>query len=326
MRNALCSRGGRLLELLRTASMDAQRKTSLSESGTQCLTKRAPGEDSHDPTGRRRAARANAARRMVPRHELLQMHGTHRYPAGLRSVLRQRFASALLLAVIAGAHAALVAALLLHRQAFRTPPEVLPTTIAVSLVSPPQSTPPPVSAPVPAAPPPPEPAVAEESAPAPKPKPTKLKPRSPRTVRPSEPPPPAPAIATATETSPAAPIAPATPPAPAAPTASPLAGPPSTTTASPTPPRFSADYLRNPAPAYPRLSRERGEEGQVKLRVQVSADGRPEQVEIEVSSRYERLDEAARKAVLRWHFVPAQLGEKPVSAWVIVPITFKLKG
>jgi protein TonB len=244
---------------------------------------------------------------MVPRHELLQMHGTHRYLVGPRSVLRQRFASALVLAVIAGAHAALVAALLLHRQAFRTPPEVLPTTIAVSLVSPPQSTPPPVSAPVPAAPPPPEPAVAEELAPAPKPKP---KPQSNRAVRPPEPPPPAPAM----------------PPAPAAPTASPLARPPSTATASPTPPRFSADYLRNPAPAYPRLSRERGEEGQVKLRVQVSADGRPEQVEIEVSSRYERLDEAARKAVLRWQFVPAQLGEKPVSAWIIVPITFKLKG
>jgi hypothetical protein len=126
MRNALCSRGGRLLELLRTANMNAQRKASPSESCTQCLTKRA--------------------------------HGTHRYPAGPRSVLQQQFVSALLMAVVAGAHVALVAALLLHRQAFRTPPEVLPITIAVSLVSPPQSTPPPVSAPVPTAPPPPEPA------------------------------------------------------------------------------------------------------------------------------------------------------------------------
>src|ERR687895_2179797 len=87
-----------------------------------------------------------------------KMHGAHRYPAGLRSSLLQRFASALVLAVVAAAHAALVAALLLHRQAFRTPPEVLPTTIAVSLVSPPQSAPPPVSALVPTAPPPPEPA------------------------------------------------------------------------------------------------------------------------------------------------------------------------
>jgi protein TonB len=232
-----------------------------------------------------------------------KMHGAHRYPAGLRSSLLQRFASALVLAVVAAAHAALVAALLLHRQAFQTPPEVLPTTIAVSLVSPPQSAPPPVSALVPTAPPPPEPAVAEELAPVPKPRPN-------RAVRPPELPPPAPA----------------TPPAPAAPTASPSAGPPSTATASPTPPRFSADYLRNPASAYPRLSREHGEEGQVKLRVQVSADGRPEQVEIEVSSRYECLDEAARKAVLRWHFVPARLGDKPVAARVIVPITFKLKG
>jgi hypothetical protein len=97
--------------------------------------------------------------------------------------------------VVAAAHAALVAALLLHRQAFRTPPEVLPTTIAVSLVSPLQSTPPPVFAPVSAAPPPPEPAtlVATEPPPKPpvaKPKPTKPKPRPNRAVRPPELPPP----------------------------------------------------------------------------------------------------------------------------------------
>src|SRR5918999_2116439 len=197
------SRGGRLLELLRTANMSVQRKASPSKSCTQCLTKRA--------------------------------HGTHRYTAGPRSVLQQQFVSALLLAVVAGAHAALVAVLLWHRQAFRTPPELLPTTIAVSLVSPPQSTPPSVSAPVPTAPPPPEPAAPVAAEPPPtlslagaKAKPAKPKPRPNRAVRPPEPPPPAPA----------------TPPAPAAPTASPSAGPPSTATASPTPPRFSA-YTRN---------------------------------------------------------------------------------
>jgi hypothetical protein len=69
----------------------------------------------------------------MPRHELLQMHGTHRYSAGLRSVLRQRFASALLLALVAAAHVALVAALLLDHPAPRTAPKALPTPIAVSL-------------------------------------------------------------------------------------------------------------------------------------------------------------------------------------------------
>ncbi|MDO8298873.1 MAG: hypothetical protein Q7T64_04170, partial [Lacisediminimonas sp.] len=37
--------------------------------------------------------------------------------------------------------------------------------------------------------------------------------------------------------------------------------------AAPTAPRFDADYLSNPAPAYPPLSRRAGEEGQVMLRV-----------------------------------------------------------
>src|SRR5918999_5024159 len=120
MRNALQFSGRASFGASRTANMNVQRKTSPSESCTQCLTKRAPGEDSHEPTGRRRAARANAARRMVPRHELLQNARCPPIPRSLRSSLLQRFASALVLAVVAAAHAALVAALLLHRQAFRT--------------------------------------------------------------------------------------------------------------------------------------------------------------------------------------------------------------
>lgn len=91
------------------------------------------------------------------------------------------------------------------------------------------------------------------------------------------------------------------------------------------PPRFDADYLDNPAPAYPGLSRRLGEYGRVLLRVYVNPDGGAAQVEVRESSGYERLDKAARDTVQRWRFVPARQGERGVAAWVLVPISFSLR-
>ena len=89
-------------------------------------------------------------------------------------------------------------------------------------------------------------------------------------------------------------------------------------------PRFDADYLRNPAPAYPPLSRRLREQGKVLLRVVVRADGLPDCVELRRSSGSARLDEAALEAVRTWRFVPARNGETPITATVIVPIVFSL--
>lgn len=89
-----------------------------------------------------------------------------------------------------------------------------------------------------------------------------------------------------------------------------------------TPPTFNADYLDNPPPLYPSMSRRLGETGRVLLRVLVSADGRAERVEIKTSSGFERLDHAARDAVVGWRFTPARRGDERVAAWVLVPISF----
>ena len=86
-----------------------------------------------------------------------------------------------------------------------------------------------------------------------------------------------------------------------------------------------ADYLRNPAPPYPPLARRMGEEGKVMLRVAVNALGSADSVEIKTSSGSNRLDEAARKTVLNWKFIPAKRGETAVASWVLVPIIFKLE-
>lgn len=117
-------------------------------------------------------------------------------------------------------------------------------------------------------------------------------------------------------------------PAPAAPTAPPIEAPP----APPAPAtqaisqaRFDADYLRNPPPHYPPLSRRMGEEGKVILRVSVNPQGTADVVEIRTSSGSARLDDSAMKTVRNWRFIPAKLGDVAVQSWVLVPIIFKLE-
>ena len=91
-------------------------------------------------------------------------------------------------------------------------------------------------------------------------------------------------------------------------------------------PTFQADYLRNPQPNYPRISRRLGEQGEVNLRVKVSPDGEPMEIELYRSSGHERLDRAAQEVVAQWQFAPARRGHRTVEAWVIVPIVFSLGG
>ena len=91
-------------------------------------------------------------------------------------------------------------------------------------------------------------------------------------------------------------------------------------------PNLNADYLDNPAPAYPIQSKQLGEQGKVFLKVLVNADGRVEQIALRKSSGHERLDDAAQDTVKNWRFVPAKRGSQTVAAWVIVPVSFSLEG
>ena len=91
------------------------------------------------------------------------------------------------------------------------------------------------------------------------------------------------------------------------------------------PPRFDAAYLNNPPPPYPPLARRLGEEGKTVLRVYVSAEGLPGQIELLESAGSPRIDEAALEAVKHWRFVPARQGELAIAAWVRVPISFRLE-
>ncbi len=110
----------------------------------------------------------------------------------------------------------------------------------------------------------------------------------------------------------------------------PITAPVAATPAVPAQPRIElpssdADYLQNPKPAYPAMSKRLGEQGRVVLRVLIDVDGVPQTAEIRQSSGYERLDLAALTTAQRWRYVPGKRGGVPVAMWFNVPINFILE-
>ncbi|MGZ8215561.1 MAG: energy transducer TonB [Methylosarcina sp.] len=91
-------------------------------------------------------------------------------------------------------------------------------------------------------------------------------------------------------------------------------------------PNLNADYLDNPAPAYPEEARARGEQGRIMVRALINTQGTVSQLLVQRSSGYASLDQAALATVKDWRFVPARRGENAVAAWVVVPIAFSLEG
>jgi len=81
----------------------------------------------------------------------------------------------------------------------------------------------------------------------------------------------------------------------------------------------------NPRPMYPEIARQRGQEGQVALLVNVDSHGNPAQVSIEASSGYSLLDQEAVTAIRRWKFQPASRNGEAVPGTVRVPVTFRLR-
>lgn len=83
--------------------------------------------------------------------------------------------------------------------------------------------------------------------------------------------------------------------------------------------------LRDPKPELPALSRSLGEEGRVTLRLQIGVDGAVHSVVVVKSSTYGRLDEAARKTLLKWRCQPALRHGGAVVAELEETVMFELK-
>lgn len=188
---------------------------------------------------------------------------------------------------------------------------IVPVEVLAEMIEPPQ----PQVTPTPPQPrpqPTPAPRVAPRAQPAarPAPQPQAIADPAPSPLAPSgvtEPQPPAPVSA--------APVTAAAPVAPPAPPAPPKIELPSS----------SADYLNNPKPAYPPLSKRLNEQGKVVVRAFIETDGTASKAEIRSSSGYDRLDQAALQTVLRWRYVPGKRAGVPEAMWFNVPIDFVLK-
>jgi len=89
-------------------------------------------------------------------------------------------------------------------------------------------------------------------------------------------------------------------------------------------PDASASDLQNPKPHYPPVSRSKGEQGVVTLKVCVAATGAVDSVEVAKTSGYVRLDRSAADTVERWRFHPARKGGQPVTMCYQLPIRFSL--
>lgn len=223
------------------------------------------------------------------------------------------------LSIVLAAHAG--ALWLLQHGLHQRPVEALvPAAIVVEwLASPTPTAAPEVQAP------PVQPAPAKPRPPRPTPKPVAVAP-----VQPT----PAPVVTPVSEApaptvAAAAPVSPAAAPTSTAASAPAVAVAPVAPPAPPTPrlelPSANADYLNNPRPAYPALSKRLGEQGKVVLRVFIEVDGRASHAEIRTSSGYDRLDQTALQTVLRWRYVPGKRNGAAEAMWFNVPINFVLE-
>lgn len=184
---------------------------------------------------------------------------------------------------------------------------VIPVQVLAELIEPPQPV---------AEPPPPAPVVAAPTPPKPRPRPV---------------PQPQPQPVAAPEPMPLAPVVPVAPPAPPAPP-EPIvaAAPPPAPPAPPAPPRIelpssNADYLKNPPPPYPPMSKRLGEQGRVVVRAFIQLDGTASRAEVQRSSGFERLDQTAVQTVLRWRYIPGKRAGVPEAMWFNIPINFVLE-
>ena len=176
-----------------------------------------------------------------------------------------------------------------------------------------------VEPPVPAVPPPPP---ATNKAPVAKAKTT-----------PSLPPPPMPLALPDPVPAQSAPVGVVTPPPIAPSLTAPVAAVAVAPAAPPTPPApprvelpsSNADYLQNPKPQYPAMSKRLGEQGQVIHSVRIGADGLPVSAQLVKSSGFDRLDQSAYTAVMRWRYVPGKRNGVPVEMSFNVPINWVLE-
>jgi protein TonB len=77
-------------------------------------------------------------------------------------------------------------------------------------------------------------------------------------------------------------------------------------------------------PDYPSASLRLEEEGTVRLKLLISTEGRVLQAEIDKSSGFHRLDEAARNALSKCQFRPGTVDGKPEQSWASMTYVWRI--
>lgn len=113
-----------------------------------------------------------------------------------------------------------------------------------------------------------------------------------------------------------------TPPASAPAMAAPIPLPPAPLVRMPATINVAGNCQR---PEYPGVSRRMEEEGTVQLRILVGVDGQVVRAEVEKSSGYGRLDEAARAALSKCQFKPGTVDGKPEQSWASMKYIWRLE-
>ncbi len=183
---------------------------------------------------------------------------------------------------------------------------VVPVEVIAQIIEPPKPVipPPPVA---PKEPPPPvKQAVVKPAPPVPQ---TQALPQ----ILAVETPTPAPSAPAPVQIAAPAPILPPSVPVAAVATPSPVAVPVATAKVLPS---TDADDLYNPNQRYPRMSQTMGEQGTVMVRILIGANGLPLKAELQKTSGFERLDQAALDFVMQSRYKPGTLGGKPTEMWM----------
>ena len=198
---------------------------------------------------------------------------------------------------------------------------------------PPAPEPPPPPAPEPPPPPAPEPPPPAPEPPPPAPEPPPIvkppEPVPPKTPKPVVPPQ---AMPRPAEAKPVPKVPPKPSPDPKPPESPPPKPQPSVAippAPAPSQARIAVDKppvpRRRIKPEYPRGARERGEEGDVTLELDISESGTVNDVRIIASCGFAELEQAAIQTVKRARFTPARRGNSKVPASARITLTFRLK-
>ena len=199
---------------------------------------------------------------------------------------------------------------------------VVPVEVLAQIIEPPKAA-------LPPAPPPPAPVVPKEPPPPPvkqavvKPTPPVPQTQAPPQILAVETPTPAPNAPATVQVAPAAPVLPLSVPVAAVASPAPVPVP------APAPvvkvqPSTDADDLYNPNQRYPRMSFSMGEQGTVMVRILIGAKGLPLKAELQKTSGFERLDQAALEYVMQSRYKPGTLNGVPNEMWMGRSVTYTI--